>query len=75
MKLVWRYFILGCVVAVGGMFFAEICGSIFNGIDYGSACTVGLGMYLCVVIVTCTGVIVSKINPTPDEDSVDENEV
>ena len=69
MSSVWRYLGIGCAVAIGGMFAAEISGSVFNGMDYGSACTVGLGMYLCVVVVTCTGVIISKITSKSGEDA------
>jgi len=29
---------------------------------FGSAYSLGIGVYLCVVIVTCTGVIVSKLD-------------
>ena len=63
MKKVGTYFAIGCAIAIVGMFFSELCGSIFNGMDYGSACLIGMGMYLCVVIVTCTGIIVSKFPP------------
>ena len=38
MKKVWTYFAIGCVVAIIGMFFSDICGDFFNGMDYGSAC-------------------------------------
>ena len=38
MKKVWTYFAMGCVVAIIGMFFSDICGDFFNGMDYGSAC-------------------------------------
>ena len=37
MKKVWTYFAIGCVVAIIGMFFSDICGDFFNGMDYGSA--------------------------------------
>jgi hypothetical protein len=33
-----------------------------------------LGMYLCVVVVTCTGIIVSKISSKPNEDTPEEKE-
>ena len=46
----------------------------FNGMDYGSACVLGMGMYLCVVVVTCTGIIVSKITSKPNEDTSDEKD-
>ena len=42
--------------------------------DYGSACVLGIGMYLCVVVVTCTGIIVSKISSKPNEDTPEEKE-
>lgn len=35
MKKVWTYFAIGCVVAIIGMFFSDICGDFFNGMDYG----------------------------------------
>ena len=38
MKKVWTYFAIGCVVAIIGMFFSDICGDFFNGMDYGSTC-------------------------------------
>lgn len=75
MKEIGKYFIIGCVVAIGGMLFSDICGSFFNGMEYGSACVLGMGMYLCVVMITCTGIIVSKIAPKAKEDASDEKEV
>lgn len=72
MKKVWAYFAIGCVVAIVGMYFSDICGSLFNGMDYGSACVLGMGMYLCVVVITCTGIIVSKIGSKAKEDTSDE---
>lgn len=51
MKKVWTYFAIGCVVAIIGMFFSDICGDFFNGMDYGSACVLahygGLSQILC----------------------------
>lgn len=74
MKEIGRCFVIGCVVAIIGMFFSDICGGFFNGMDYGSACVLGMGMYLCVVLVTCTGIIVSKISSRPNEDNTKEEE-
>lgn len=74
MKKVWTYFVMGCVIAIVGMFFSDICGHFFNGMDYGSACVLGMGMYLCVVIVTCTGIIVSKITSNQNEDHSGEKD-
>ena len=61
----WRtilgYFVIGLAVAFGGMLFSDLCGNFFNGMEYGAACTVGMGIYLCVVVITCTGIIVSHL--------------
>lgn len=62
MKCVWQYIIVGIAVAIGGMFASDIAGHFFNGMDYGSACVLGICMYMCVVVVVCTGFIVMKIN-------------
>ena len=74
MKKVWNYLAMGCVIAIVGMFFSDICGNFFNGMDYGSACVLGMGMYLCVVVVTCTGIIVSKITSQKNEDPSEEKD-
>ena len=68
MKKVWKYFAAGCAVAIAGLFFSVNCGDFLNGMDHGSACALGMGMYLCVVVVTCTGIIVSKVSSKPKED-------
>ena len=61
----WRtilgYFVIGLAVAFGGVLFSDVCGSLFNGMDYGAACTLGMGIYLCVVVITCTGIVVSHL--------------
>lgn len=57
-----KYILLGIAVAIGGMFVSDLLGDFFNGMDYGSASVLGICMYLCVVVVACTGIIVSKIN-------------
>ncbi len=61
----WRtilgYFVIGLAVAFGGVLFSDVCGNFFNGMEYGAACTVGMGIYLCVVVITCTGIIVSYL--------------
>lgn len=62
MKKIWKYILAGIAAAVGGLFVSDLTGGIFNGMDYGSACVLGFCMYLCVVIVTCTGIIVTKLN-------------
>ena len=61
-KRILKYFLAGLAVAAGGMLFSDIAGDFFNGMDYGSAGNLGIGMYLCVVVVTCTGIIVSHLD-------------
>ena len=74
MKKVWTYFAIGCVLAIVGMFFSDLFGDFANGMDYGSACVLGMGMYLCVVVVTCTGIIISKITSKQSEDKSEEKD-
>ena len=66
MKKVWQYVLVGIIVAIGGMFFSGYTGYFFNGMDYGSASVLGICMYLCVVIVTCTGIIILKLDRGSD---------
>ena len=67
MKRIWQFVLAGIVIAIGGMFFSDLAGDFFNGMDYGSASVLGICMYLCVVVVTCTGVILSKLDKTSEE--------
>jgi len=62
MKVVGKYILLGIVVALGGLLTAELCGDFFTGMEWSAAAVLGGILYLCVVLVTCTGVIVSKID-------------
>ena len=55
MERIWKSLLAGIVVAVGGLVVSGFCGTVFNGMDYGSASVMGICMYLCVVVVTCTG--------------------
>ncbi len=64
MKKIWQFVLAGIAVAIGGMFVSDLLGNLFNGMDYGSASVLGICMYLCVVVVTCTGIIVSKLDKT-----------
>lgn len=73
MEKLWRFVLAGIAVAIGGIFTSSITGKIFNGMDYGSASVLGICMYLCVVIVTCTGIIFLKLGKNADStDSHDE---
>ena len=63
MKNIWQYILLGIAVAIGGMFVSDVTGHFFNGLGgYGFGCILGICMYLCVVITTCTGIIITKLN-------------
>lgn len=59
LKRILRYICLGIVVAIGGMFFALVMDRFFNGAE---DLSVGIGMYLCIVAVTCTGIVVTHID-------------
>ena len=67
MKKIWQFVLAGIVIAIGGMFFSDLVRVFFNGMDYGTALVLGICMYLCVVVVTCTGVIVSKLDKNSEE--------
>ncbi len=66
--------LIGIIVAIGGIFFSELCGDFFNGLgDYGSAVAFGIGLYLCIVIVTCTGLILNRLDRDKTNDKDDEH--
>lgn len=67
MKKIWQSVLAGVAVAIGGLFVSELTGDFFNGMDYGSASVLGMGMYLCIVVVTCTGVVISKLDKHSEE--------
>lgn len=62
MKKTLQFILAGIAVAIGGLFVSDLLGNFFNGMDYGSASVLGICMYLCVVVVACTGIIVSKLD-------------
>lgn len=63
MKNIWKYILAGIAVAIGGMFVSDLAGDFLNGLGgYGFGCILGICMYLCVVIVTCTGIIVAELH-------------
>lgn len=53
---------LGILAALGAMLFAEMAGVIFNGLPWGDAAVLGGIMYLCILLVICTGVILHHID-------------
>ena len=73
MKDILKYIVIGVIVAIVGMYVADIAGHLFNGMGgYGFGCIQGICMYLCIVIVTCTGVIVTKISKNTHFDEKSE---
>ena len=62
MKAIGKSVLMGLLVAAGGLLFTELGMDLFNGIPNGGGAAVGVGLYLCFVVVVCTGVILSKIN-------------
>ena len=62
------YFIIGLAIA----FVSDFFGSFFNGMDYGSACVLGMGAYLCAVVVICTCIIISKLDGKSKSDNDDK---
>ena len=72
MKKIWQFVLIGIAIAIGGMFFADLAGDFFNGMDYGSASVLGIGMYLCAVVVVCTGIIVSKLDKNSHSEESDD---
>ena len=68
MKNIGISLLAGILVAFGGLHVSDLVGSIFNGMEYGSACVLGVCLYLCVVVVTCTGIILAKMDQnTPSQ--------
>lgn len=65
MKNIGGSLLAGILVAFGGLCVSDFVGGLFNGMEYGSACVLGACLYLCVVVVTCTGIIVSKLERDP----------
>lgn len=58
LRNILRYLLIGIVVALGGMFFALAMDSLFSGEE---SLSVGIGMYICILIVTCTGIVVPRL--------------
>ena len=52
---------LGVLVALVGLGFAALFGSWMSGLPWESAILLGMGVYSCLVMVVCTGVIVAKL--------------
>ena len=62
------YFVISLVVSFGGVLFSDIFADIFNGLPYGTGAILGMCAYLCVVVITCTGIIVSKFEKSESKE-------
>ena len=58
---------IGIVVAVGGLIFTEFLSSILNGLDKDVMRVLMFLSYICILIITCTGIILDKIKGDKDE--------
>ena len=54
-KGILRYVFLGILVALGGMFFSMVVARFATSKD--AAVSLGIGLYLCILTVTCTGMV------------------
>lgn len=58
-KGILRYVFWGILVALGGLFFALVLARFATSKD--AAVSLGIGMYLCIVTITCTGIVLLRI--------------
>lgn len=60
MKKVGKYLVIGILIAFIGVIFANVFAAVFNGLPKDTGMILGMGAYLCVVIIICTGIIAEK---------------
>lgn len=58
-KAILRYVFCGMLVALGGFYFALVVARFATSKD--AAVSLGIGIYLCIVTVTCTGIVLMGI--------------
>ena len=58
-KGILRYVFLGILVALGGMFFSMVVARFATSKD--AAVSLGIGLYLCILTITCTGMVLLRI--------------
>lgn len=76
-KTVYPWILAGLVLAFFGILISDIFADIFNGLPYGTGAVLGICAYLCVVLVTCTGILAAKldkISHSGKADQLKENE-
>lgn len=74
MKKVAAYFVIGLIIAFIGVWVSDIFADIFNGLPYGTGAILGMCAYLCVVVITCTGIIISKLENKSENKSNDNED-
>ncbi len=52
----------GLLASLGAMLFAEMAGAIFSGLSWGVAAVLGGILYLCLLLVPCTGLILHRMD-------------
>ncbi|WP_071433924.1 hypothetical protein [Angelakisella massiliensis] len=68
-----RLILLGIAIAVGGLLFSDMFGHFLNGLSYEIAVVLGMGMYLCILLVLCTGLILSRLNKKEEKGKGEED--
>jgi len=57
---VLKYLLAGVGTAIVGLFFAELWSELLNGFGKETSYLMGMLVYLCIVVVTCTGLLLNK---------------
>ena len=58
LKKILHFLLIGIFAALGGLFFALIIDRFCSGAE---AMSVGIGMYICILIVICTGILLTRL--------------
>lgn len=53
--------LVGLLVAFGGIVFCDIFGTVFNGMGWDTGRILGMGVYICITLVVCTGLLMAQI--------------
>lgn len=61
LKSLIKLFLIGIVVAIIGIIFSDAFSVFVNGLDRNTSRILGMGTYICIVLVVCTGVIVKQV--------------
>ena len=61
MKII-KSILIGIATAIIGLIFSALFGKFFNGLSMEASTILGMLFFLCVVIVVCTGILLSKMD-------------